>query len=93
MPVYSLLRPLLKLNSTKTHGTDYRMNFFTFSKRRILSMRVALPSLTMTVTFFTIEIPIKILAASICMIGFFCKNMAAGNVVNNKISAQNVIEY
>ena len=63
------------------------MNFFTSEENKFY-----LPSLTMTVTFFTIEIPIKILAASICMIGFFCENMAARNFFDDKKSAQNVIE-
>ena len=56
-------------------------------------MQVALSSLIMTVTFFAIEIAIKILAASICMIGFFCKNMAATNFFDDKKSAQNVIDH
>ena len=56
-------------------------------------MRVALPSLITNVTFFVIEIPIKILAASICMIGFFCKNMTAINFFDDKKSAQNVIDH
>ena len=56
-------------------------------------MRVALANLIMTMTSFAIEIPIKFLAASICMIGFFCKNMAATNFFNDKKSAQNVIDH
>ena len=38
-------------------------------------------------TIFTIEIPIKILVASTCMIGFIFKNMAAGNLCNDRKSA------
>ena len=38
-------------------------------------------------TIFTIEIFIKILAASTCMIDFFCKSMAASNFCDEKKSA------
>ena len=38
-------------------------------------------------TIFTIEILIKILAASPCMIGFFCKSMAASNFCDDRKSA------
>ena len=39
-------------------------------------------------TIFTIEILIKILAASTCMIDFFCKSMAASNFCDDSKSAQ-----
>ena len=38
-------------------------------------------------TIFTIEIPIKILAASTWMIDFFCKSMAASNFCDERKSA------
>ena len=38
-------------------------------------------------TIFTIEILIKILAASPCMIGFFCKSMVASNFCDDRKSA------
>ena len=38
-------------------------------------------------TIFTIEILIKILAASICMVDFFCKSMAASNFCDERKSA------
>ena len=38
-------------------------------------------------TIFTIQIPIETLAASIFIINFFCKNMAAGNFYHDRKSA------
>ena len=38
-------------------------------------------------TIFTIEILIKILVASICMIDLFCKDMAASNLRDERTSA------
>ena len=64
------------------------MNFFTSRKKRILSAKFDYDC----DVSITIEIPIKILAASICMIGIFCENMAARNFFDVKKSEKNVIE-
>ena len=42
-------------------------------------------------TILTIESLIKILAASTCMVDFFCKIMVASNFCNDKKSALNLL--
>ena len=69
------------------------MDFFTFSKKTNFIHASSSAKFDYDCDVFsTIEIPIKILAASICMIGSFCKNMAASNFFDGKKSTQNVIK-
>ena len=80
--VWTLLR-MISINHTPCHYGDL---VSMATRVKPLLSRLSCHGRKHSQTIFTIEILIKILAASTCMIDFFCKNMAASKFCDERKS-------